>query len=370
MGRMHRYDFLDDDSSRIVRVMTRLPFLLAIAVAGCSGAHVIDADTGSLDRDGGGLVLPDAAPGSCHLASPPPLPAFAGEGCYCDGPFVVRGDVAYRQSYQLEVIDVSVPGAPQLVTSLTSSAVFADDIDIVGDVLFTAGGSLERFDLADPRAPVSLGRTDLGGFVESMAAGPSRVVVAMTREDRSHVLLSIDASDPRAIHLGTPLALDVYGVGAMALLGNVAFGVAMDGTGGSRVARVIAVDVADIMAPRVLGTLDTPVAYLASVGIHDRRLFVSGIESGVRAIDISDPTALRDLGLVLADEPGAQAVAVTGDVLVVAGSGLRLYDLSTPAMTLLGRTDPTSDSPHAVVTRNQLLGSGGNALFSIPLACD
>ena len=361
---MQRCDFRDGRAARIVEVMKSFAPVLALAFAGCSGAHVLETD--------GGTVSPDAAPitQTCHLASPPPLPAFAGEGCYCDGPFVVRGETAYRQSYHLEVIDVSVPGAPRLVTSLASSAVFADDIDVLGDVLFTAGGSLERFDLADPHAPVSLGATDVGGFVESMAVGAARVVVVVTRENQSHALVPIDASDPRAIRLGTPLELGHYGVGAIAMRGSVAFGVAMDTTVASTIARVIAIDVGDTSAPRMVGTLDTPVAYLTSVGIHDSRLFVSGIESGVRAIEIGDPTAMRDLGLVLADEPGAQAVAITGDVLVVAGSGLRLYDLSSAAMTLLGRTDPTSDSPHAVVTRTQLLGSGGNALFSIPLACD
>lgn len=342
--------------------------LLFVSVAsGCSTAHGVEpgGDAGSL-----GDAAPDAAAHACHLASPAPEPVFAGEGCYCDGPFVVRGDVAYRQSFMLEVIDVSVPGAPQLVTSVSSSAVFAADLAIVGDVLFTAGGSVERFDLTDPRAPVSLGTIELGGHVEAMALGAQRLVASITREDGTRALVAVDVRDPRGPVIGGSVELGARSVSTIAMHGTIALAAAMDASGSGASAQILALDASAAAAPRVVGTLETALSYLASVAVHDDRLFVGGIETGVRAIDVGDPSAMRELGLVVASVPGQQAVSVSGDVLVVSGQGLSLFDLGSPELALLGQTAPTFDSPHAALAGAQLLGSGGNALFSVPLDCE
>jgi len=365
---MRTFDFRDGLRRRTLMRMTSLLRASVIAAlvlgVGCSGAHLQSLSDA-------GAEGPDAAPvvRSCHLGSPPPAPAFAGEGCYCDGPFAVRGGVAYRQSYMLEVIDVSTAGAPHLVTSLPSHAFYASDVGIVGDVLVSAGGALELFDLRAPLAPVSLGTVDVGGEVHAMAVSNGRIVVSITRADQSNALVVLDASDPRAVRVGAALELGALGVGSLAMRGTVAFGAAMDLTG-TTPSRVVAIETADVSTPRMLGSLVAPVTYLATVGLHDTRLFVSGLETGVRVVDVADPAAMRDLGVAIEGVPGAMAVAVTNDVLVVAGQGLSLYDLSTPTLTPMGRTEPTADSPHAMIVGNQLLGSGGNALFSIPLACD
>jgi hypothetical protein len=351
----------------MVEVMKHFACGLLSLTLGCSGAHLLEVDGGA-SAD----AAPDAAPVSrvCRLPPAATPAVLAGEGCYCDGPFVVRGDLAYRQSFLLEVIDVGVPGAPQLVASVPSRAVFAADVAVIGDVLFAAGGELESFDLADPRAPVSRGLTALGGQVEAMATDDTRLLVVITREDQSHALVTIDATDPRALHIGGALELGTDTVQTLALRGDFAFAIAMDLTGAAGTARVISFDVSDAAAPRMLDALPAEVGWLASLGLHDHRLFVSGIETNVTAIDVSDPSALRDLGVVLEITSGARAVAISGDVLVVGGSSLELYDLAAPGMTSLGATEVVSDTPHAVVTGTQLLGSGGNALFSIPLACD
>ena len=343
-----------------------LASVVALALPGCSGAHTLPSeDAGAPSGDADAPV-----PRACRLASPAPAPAFAGQGCYCDGPFVVRGTLAYRQSYELEVIDVSVPGAPRLVTSVPQQAVFSTDVDVVGEVLFASGGVLERFDLADPIAPVSLGVTDVGGHVEAMATLGSRMVVSITREDRSHAIVPIDVTDPRRPVLGTPVELGTLGAGSVAMRGTIALAAALDTSVASGPARLVAIDVADVRAARVVGTLETTSSFLSSVAVHDERLFVGGIETGVRAFDVSDPAAMRDLGIVVPSTPGQQAVTISGDVLVVSGQGLGLYDLSAPGLPFLGRTDPTSDSPHAQLAGAQLLGSGGNNMFSVPLTCD
>lgn len=342
--------------------------VLAIAVgllSACSGAHVIDPapDAAPVPSDAG------AATRSCHLGSPAPAPAFAGEGCYCDGPFVVRGDLAYRQSYMLEVIDVSTPGSPHLVTSVSSQAVFAADVAVEGDVLFAAGGVLERFDLADPRAPVSLGALEVGGHVEAMALAEHRLVVSISRDDLTHALVAIDVTSPRTPVLGAASELGAFDVSTIAMRGTIALAAAMDTSGAGASAQILALDARDVAAPRRVGALDANVSFLASVGVHDTRLFVGGLETGVTAIDVGDPSAMRTLGVVIPATPGAQAVAISGDVLVVSGQGLSLYDLAAPGLSPLGHADPTSDSPHAAIAGAQLLGSGGNALFSIPLDC-
>lgn len=343
--------------------MKSLALFLALSAVGCSDVHALPL------IDAGSPLVPDSAPSpsrSCRVASPSPMPAWAGEGCYCDGPFAVRGTFAYRQTYRLETIDISVPGAPRLLGSQASHAFYSSDVGVVGDVLFTAGGAMERFDLRDPAHPTSLGVLDIGGQATAMAIDGARVVAAIARDATSSALVPIDAHDPRAPVVGRAVELGALGVGTIALRGTLAFAAARDAGGASR---IVAIDFADVRAPRMLGTLATSVSWLASVGVHDSRLFIGGLDTGVRAIDVSDPSAMRDLGVVIAAAPGEQAVAVTGDVLVVSGSGLALYDLASPGLAPLGHTDVAANAPHALIADGQLLGSSGSALFSIPLDC-
>ncbi len=339
-------------------------FASLLALAGCTGSHVAPrADAGAST---------DAAPDSsiattCRLTATTSTPGSAGEGCYCDGPFAVRGEVAYRLSFMLEVIDLHDADHPVLVTSVPQEARYSNDVEIVGDVLFAAGGALERFDLSDPLAPVSMGAVDLGGEATAMGVDGDQLVIAIRRDDGSHAIVAIDASDPRALVIGAPIELGANEASALTRAGSTAFAILQDvAAGGASLAAI------DLATGRIASTLPQgSAASLSAIVAHRGHLFVSRLGEGVQLVDATTPTALVDLGLVALEVTNAFSLDLTGDRLVVLGGGAWLYDVSDPrALVPLGATDWTSDLGHAELLGDHLLVSGGNQLVSLPLACD
>lgn len=358
--------------------MRNAHFLFAslLSVAGCTGSHVAPMGDAGIATDAApadaALVIDASAPDAhvamgCRLAMPDVEPTSVGEGCFCDGPFAVRNDVAYRLSFMLEVIDLADADHPVLVTSAAQEARYSADVEIVDDVLFAAGGALERFDLTSPLAPVSLGLVDLGGEATALAADGADLVVAIRRGDMSHAIIAIDATDPRALVLGAPIELGVNEASALALEGSTAFAIVQDA--GTAASSLLAIDLAggSVADTISLGTGSS----LAAIVAHAGHVFVSHLSDGARLFDAASPAALVDLGPVALEATTVFSLASTGDRLIVLGGGAWLYDMSSPrALAPLGHADWASDLGHAELFGSNLLVSGGNALVSLPLTCD
>ena len=80
-----------------------------------------------------------------------------------------------------------------------------------------------------------------------------------------------------------------------------------------------------------MGFLDTP-GYARGVAVSGEHAFVADATGGLRALDVSVPSAPLEIGFV--DTPGnAMGVAVANNVAYVADSwgGLRLIDVSVPS---------------------------------------
>lgn len=364
--------------TELSRPLALLPFTLLLLTA-CTDSHTVGDDAGPREDTRPSLAdasAPDAsiaidAGAGCRLGDGSPSPSV-GEGCFCDGPFVVRDALAYRLSFALEVIDVGDPSAPTLLTSVPQQASFASDIAIVGDVLFAAGGALERFELSNPRAPTSLGTIELGGGATAMAVEGDAMVVALRRDDASHAVLAIDASDPRALTMRAPIELGSREASVLVLRGDVAFAVVTDETAE---ASVIALD---LLEGLVLDTLPRRAGSgnLAAMVETAGHLFVSDLSAGVSLIDASDPSALVDRGLVPLETEFVFSIDRSGERLAVMGNGVWLYDATDPrALRPLGHSELASDRGHAALLRDPsgaetLLTSGGNGLTAIPLDCE
>jgi hypothetical protein len=356
--------------------MLPLPLALLLLTA-CTDSHTAD-DAGLLDD---AAVLPpdaalDAGPrdtgtfdSGCRLTEEALFSAQVGEGCFCDGPFVVQGELAYRLSFALEVIDLNEPSAPVLVISVPQRASFSSDIAIVGDVLFTAGGALERFDLADPRAPVSIDLIELDGSATAMAVDGASMAVAIRRDDGSHAILAIDASDPRALVIGAPIELGNGEVGTLLVRGDVAFAAVTDVSGEASLLAI------DLLEGVTLDSIARGTGSLTAMVAHAGHLFVSDLSDGVTLIDATDPSALVDLGVIPLETEYVFSLGLSGDRLVVMGDGAWLYDASNPrALRPLGHAALASDRGHAGLLvdgdRETLVLSGGNGLTTVPLVCE
>jgi len=380
------FDFRNGPRALILSDMNKLSLpLTLLLLTACTDSHAtgdtgLSGDTGlatsdvTTERDApiivdGGRLDGGAA---CRLTDVVTSPPSVGEGCFCDGPFVLRGELVYRLSFALEVIDVSDLSAPVLVTSVPQQASYSLDIAIVGDVLFTAGGALERFDLTESRAPVSMGLIELGGSVTAMAVDGASMVLAIRRDDATHAILAIDASDPRALVMGEPIEVDTREATALVVRGDVAFAVLTDESAEASVVSL------DLLEGVVLDTIArrTGSGNLAAIVDHAGHLFVSDLSEGVTLIDARDPGALIDRGLVPLETEYVFSLGLSEERLVVMGSGIWLYDATDPrALAPLGHAELASDRGHATLLRGvdgseTLLTSGGNGLSVIPLVCD
>lgn len=149
-----------------------------------------------------------------------------------------------------------------------------------------------------------------------------------------------DLSDPqrptrkgRVALPATPRDIALSGGVAYVALSDSPAGGEDRGTGG--VFGVRAVDVSDPSAPQVVGAFDAdgPIEEIAVSGSH---AYVIGEESGLRVLDVSDPRRMRQVGTYVPDGPESEANGVAaarggGPVYLAAGeSGLQVLDVSDP----------------------------------------
>ncbi|PWB73002.1 MAG: hypothetical protein C3F15_10375 [Holophagae bacterium] len=150
---------------------------------------------------------------------------------------------------------------------------------------------------------------------------------------------------------------------AVAVSGSLAFV-------GSGVTMLV-LDVSDPELPELLGSVTLPelVKGIAAAGSH---VYVANGMSGLRVIDVSNPSAPVEVGVSDVTNEGALDVAVAGNRAYVAyGSlGLRVIDVSVPSLpAVVGAIDtPDSAREVAVVGSHAYVADGGSGLRVIDVA--
>lgn len=215
----------------------------------------------------------------------------------------VQGERAYvaGSAGQVHVIDVSVPSAPVLVTTLQDGEV--RDIAAGGGLLITATGTgLDIFGLADPDAPTLIGS-------RRFAAGA------------------------RSVALVDTLAFVVWG------------GFDTDGSALS------IVDIAEPTQPVVLSTVWS-MSKATTIAVSGGRAYLGGgfryrdMDGFVDVIDVSDPRNPLPEGSVENLEFPLQGIAVNGDAVYATSAdpwffrgGFYVIDVSAPGKPVLVHTD-------------------------------
>lgn len=232
----------------------------------------------------------------------------------------------------------------------------ADDV-----IWYAAGWHVQSADIADPRRPVPLGRTEgLGQAARALALVGAHLLVA----DGTNGLLVYDVSEPRA---PTRLATvpTEWSVNDVAVVADRAF--LAEGARGLRI-----LDLSDPSSPEPLGRAETPGDALA-VAVAGDRAYVADWGTGVRVVDVSDPTAPAEIAAL--DTAGeAVDVAVSAGLLLVADrqGGLRVYEISDagrPA-ALQSVALPGPAERVAAAGRTAFVACGRDGLFQVDLAAD
>jgi hypothetical protein len=241
----------------------------------------------------------------------------------------VAGSVVYASGANLNIVDVSQPSSPDLLSSYPLSG---DGIAVAGHHAFVAGVNLWAVDVANPAEPVVAGSAP-GGYGVAVAAEYA-YVNALWFEGIG-ILRIIDVANPSSpAAIG---ALDTPGLARDVVIDDEIAWIADSDAG------LLAVDIAKPSHPQIIGRVDTENAIDVAV-VGDRAYVADGPAGGLLVVNIENPVAPFLVGSV--DTYGANAVAVAGSYAYVAGgvSGLTIVDVSTLKPAIVGNSSMVGDN--------------------------
>lgn len=196
-------------------------------------------------------------------------------------------------------------------------------LTVAGDRLYHGeGADLVVSGLANPAAPVELGRVAIGDPVWSIATGGSLVAVT----DWWDSLYLVDAGNPAAPVVVGHYQSQVGAPYAAAIAGPHLY-LAVRGHG------IEVLDISNPAAPVLIGGLVVPgVNFVFDLHLVGTRLFLSADQHGLRIIDVGNPAAPVALG-AFTGSTDVTAVRVEGNLAYVAagGEGIYVLDVGNPA---------------------------------------
>lgn len=265
-----------------------------------------------------------AQPGSILILglSKPMAPTPIGTYKLSGDHVVVKGDYAYvinslfDHNDKLQVLDISNPQKPlergvYQTNDRPQRALIKDDYLYL--TTFKAG--LHVIDISDPTRPRRVYEYIPQGRSDAIALKDQYLYVGVT-VGGSDIIEIVDISNPampvKAAEINAPNFIN-----DLEIVGDYAYLAAHD---------FYILDVSQPTSPKPVGSLNTPRAATA-VAVEGEAAYIADPLYGVWAVDISDPTAPREIGhyeLLLVDE-----VAVVGDHLYAAGSldGLFIFEI-------------------------------------------
>ena len=252
----------------------------------------------------------------------------------------VLGTYAYTVGYSwnpeagvnrsgFQVVDISMPKAPRLLSRFEADGHVAQDVAVSGDYAYWAltrwdevsQRDVTRFevlDISSPSNPVRVGGLEADGYVGDIAVSGNHAYMVLP--SRLQVIDVSSPANPRKVGVWETSSYDCMGV---ALSGSYAFIAA--GGGGLQV-----LDVSNPVDPRWVGNCLTD-GWARGVAVAGGYAFIANGWAGVRVIDISNPLLPQWVGDC--DSSGeATAVAASGDQILLADGrgGLALFQMNIP----------------------------------------
>ncbi|MFH2052538.1 MAG: hypothetical protein ABIK96_08730, partial [bacterium] len=192
----------------------------------------------------------------------------------------------------------------------------------------TSVSELVAHDVIDPSAPVKKWSLTAGGAVAGLVTSGDLALLATQTEELEIVRISEVASPP--LDVGSSFTMSINAPRDVAVAGGVAC-LVTEPTG------LVTIRLPSGDSPLIMGSCPTP-GNAVGVAVSGNLACVADSLAGLRLFDVSDPTLPVALGGY--NTPGqAVAVAMAGDMAAVADGtgGLRLFNLkNTAAPALLG----------------------------------
>lgn len=242
---------------------------------------------------------------------------------YCYAVAVLDHYAYLTDNSGLLVIDVANPAAP--VKAGVLSGIFARDIAIVGERLYTASGftnGFQVFDISSRTAPVRLGFVDTPGEALGVAVSGDYAYIGDSLSG-VQVVSIIDRAHPTIVS-----TYDTVGsAGRLVACDDVAL--VSDGQNG-----MVAIDVSNPASP--VAAWASPSGTVSGVALAGNTAYVacllndSGNACALKVLDVSDPNDVRQIGSCTI--PSAGTVKLSGNLAWICGyaGGVHIVDVSSP----------------------------------------
>lgn len=276
----------------------------------------------SLEREGELIFLADATTFRIIDISVPGAPVLRGRVLARGAALDVassNGRAFFADSQGVRIFDVSDPDAPQLLGSFDSEDQQQTAL-ASGDTLFLAGlaTGLKVIDVSSPAAPILRGSIPTLVYVEDLSLSGNALFAAGAR---THVdIIDISDLDAPVLLANVPATGTPHGIAVAAGFAVVVTDLAM-----------MVLDVSNPANPIAWGgapMLDNSVVDLA---VRGTLAYLACGFTGLRILDIADPTAIRRRGSV---RPafGANALSVQGAFVYLAGgsAGVEIVEAFDP----------------------------------------
>ncbi len=312
----------------------------------------------------------------------------------------VSGSTAYiADAWEgVQVVDISNPANPTLQGN-TATPGWALSVAVSGTTLYVGDGGdgLRVLNVSKPTAPYEVGAYEGDGFVLRIAAAGNMVYLA----DNEKGLRIVNASNPAAPtqvgvvsqmtdaqrvtvsgsyayvaggNEGNMYIMNVadptnpYQVGKFIGSGGIANGIAISGSyvylsiGEGHYMWVV--NVSDPTNPVQTALIDFPPPDPGDprdLALQGNYVYVAD-ESGMRIFDISTPASIQPIGLLRLPDDGKSTVdlSLSGSYAYLAdeSDGVRIVNVADPSNPKLVSTFPTSNSSYAVAAANNQLYAG------------
>lgn len=348
-----------------------VPWVLVFALAGCGASHTA-GDAGPADSD---AARPDA--GTTDASTTGPLSCTGemlgadGDGCFCQGPFATRGDLAYRAAYDLEVHDVS-GGDVRVIARIPQARPSSEGaVVIAADHVFVGGLGVEVFDLATPETPASVATMETGQVVD-LAVDGTTLFAAVEDGEAMARLVALDVSTPASPREVGSLALDgrpgsvlVEGPGRL-----IVFEARRFGEMGPDVATRIDAARPDALAVTSRVPLGGRAVLRRRGAVSGGLLYAAGNEPVLQIVDLASETVVGRL--VMPDGSSGVGVGVSvADGLAFVGDGrVDIADVRDPrAPRWAGNLPIGADTFYVQPEAGRVLVSNGGQLSAWSFDC-
>jgi hypothetical protein len=341
----------------------------AFQVQNAGGTNVLTVNTGTGRVTIGSITNANVPAGQLYVAGLVPSNALSSvtTGTSPNG-VVVVGNYAYvvnRASNTLQVIDVSVPASPQVISTTATGATDAQDIAVAGHYAYVinfTSGSLQVFDISNPTSPTitaTIATAAADGNPNAVAVQGKYVYIISKKSGAgaSGHLLIYDITSPVLPSLVSDTTTAGVRAQSLSVQGQYAY-VTTDSGGSSPTTNSLEIyNIANASSPSLTGTASLPTGS-APYGVMARGRYAYVLNTATNATSIVDIKDATTPSVVTTTSVGTtpQDLFIQDRYMYVVNNGgntMQVFDISSPTSPASVGTVSTNSGPWSLYVQGR-----------------